>query len=580
MSSARRPRFLSGSALPALVLASTLTWSQERDARLPLDATPRLAPEVRAAIDRRPAAESGWESEARVGAVSAWLRSSSPEGAGGPVASGFRLRRPSQGLEEPVGLHGPFTIHGPTRELEELTGSEAEAAMRALLAETGEFHTKGARDEGELFVTDAHVRGPYSHWEAGWRFEEGGVRLEWLEVGHGLEARSAPGAELFRDATGSLFRGERAFFDRVLAPGISNWRNRLDTRLGQPLLGHPAGIAVGDVDDDGREDLYLTQPGGVPNALLLHRPDGSVRDGSKASGVDYLDFSRGALLVDLDADGAEDLVVSVVDDVMFHAGGGDGTFEPRALRTIPSSTSLAAADYDLDGDLDLYACAYADPYGGGGLPRPYHDALNGQRNVLVRNDGEWSFVDATESEGLEPGNRRFSFAASWEDVDLDGDPDLYVANDFGRNNLYENLRRGSADSEGREPRSGFVDVAARAGVEDLAAGMGVSFGDANGDGRADLYVSNMFSSAGNRVSFRSRFLGGRTGEVRRQFQRHSRGNSLFLSDGDAGFVAAEDAGVSEAGWAWGARFIDLDTDGWLDLVSPNGLLTQERSDDL
>ncbi len=84
-------------------------------------------------------------------------------------------------------------------------------------------------------------------------------------------------------------------------------------------------------------------------------------------------------------------------------------------------------------------------------------------------------------------------AASWEDYDQDGDLDLYVANDFGRNNLYRN-------DDGQ-----FVDVAAEAGVEDISAGMSVSWGDYNNDGQADLYVGNMFSSAGNRVTYQRQF---------------------------------------------------------------------------
>jgi hypothetical protein len=385
--------------------------------------------------------------------------------------------------------------------------------------------------------------------------------------------RTSSAVPLFRDATGALFQRERERFASQLLPGISDWRARLDTRLGQPLLGHAVGIALGDVDGDGLEDLYLCQPGGLPNLLLLHRPEGSVRDVSGKSRVDYLDFSRAALLIDLDGDGRQDLVCSVGSDVLFHRGGGDATFKLKKALRIPSSTSLAAADYDGDGDLDVYVCAYSDPYEGDVLPRPYFDAKNGRRNVLIGNTAVWEFGDVTASEGLDDSPRRFSLAAAWEDYDRDGDPDLYVANDFGRNNLFRNDRR-----DGGSKR--FVDVAGAAGVEDMAAGMGVSFGDVNRDGWSDLYVSNMYSGAGNRVAYRRRFQARSGEDVRRSFQRHARGNSLFLNDRKGGFVAAENAGVAMAGWAWGARFFDMNQDGWLDILSPNGLLTQKRSDDL
>ena len=97
-------------------------------------------------------------------------------------------------------------------------------------------------------------------------------------------------------------------------------------------------------------------------------------------------------------------------------------------------------------------------------------------------------MDVTQETGLNQNNSRYTLSASWNDFDLDGDQDLYVANDFGRNNLYRN-------DEGK-----FIDIAAEAGVEDLSAGMGVCWGDYNQDGLMDLYVSNMFSSAGNRVA--------------------------------------------------------------------------------
>ena len=137
-------------------------------------------------------------------------------------------------------------------------------------------------------------------------------------------------------------------------------------------------------------------------------------------------------------------------------------------------------------------CGYVPPYDDEVAPLPYHDANNGERNRLYRNEGSWNFEDVTALVGLEDGNQRFSFAASWEDLDNDGDPDLYVANDFGRNNLYLNER-------GR-----FTDVAQSAGVEDISAGMGVTFSDYDRDGRFDIHVSNMFSSAGKRVTYERR----------------------------------------------------------------------------
>jgi hypothetical protein len=199
-----------------------------------------------------------------------------------------------------------------------------------------------------------------------------------------------------------------------------------------------------------------------------------------------------------------------------------------------------------------------------GNPIPYHDANNGARNTLYRNEGQFSFTDATTVVGLDADNRRFSHAAAWEDYDRDGDPDLYVVNDYGRNCLYRN------------DAGHFVNVAAQAGVEDISAGMSASFGDYNRDGLPDIYVSNMFSSAGNRISYQRQFKHGADTETIREYQRFSRGNTLFENAGDGTFHDVTDqANVTMGRWAWGSNFVDINNDGWQDLVVANGMLTRE-----
>ena len=203
------------------------------------------------------------------------------------------------------------------------------------------------------------------------------------------------------------------------------------------------------------------------------------------------------------------------------------------------------------------------------LPTPYHDALNGAKNALYKNRGKLRFENYTRSTGLDVDNGRFSFAATWIDYDDDGDQDLYVANDFGRNNLFMN-------EEGR-----FVDVAGEAGVEDMAAGMGISWSDYEADGDMDLYVSNMFSSAGNRIAYQRQFQVDSTEDTRSAFQRHARGNSLFANQGDGSFLdATESSGTWMGRWAWGAQFVDFDNDGREDIFVPNGFMTNERTNDL
>ena len=154
-------------------------------------------------------------------------------------------------------------------------------------------------------------------------------------------------------------------------------------------------------------------------------------------------------------------------------------------------------------------------------------------------------------------------------------PDLYVANDFGRNNLYRN--DAAAGSQRR-----FVDIAAAAGVEDTAAGMSVAWGDYNRDGRMDIYVGNMFSAAGNRVAYQRNFVASRDPAITAGLQRMARGNSLFAAgEKSAAFTdVSSSAGVTMGRWAWSSAFADLNNDGWEDIVVSNGYLTNEREVDL
>ena len=200
---------------------------------------------------------------------------------------------------------------------------------------------------------------------------------------------------------------------------------------------------------------------------------------------------------------------------------------------------------------------------------PFHDANNGGPNLLLRNDGDWVFTDVTREVGLDVNNLRFSLASTWEDFDNDGDCDLYVANDWGRNNLYRN-------DDGV-----FVDVAAAAGVEDIGPGMSSTWGDFNNDGWLDLYVSNMFSSAGNRITQHPKFKSGADETDLAGFRRAARGNSLFENRGDGTFAdRAIESGTTLGRWAWGSLFVDINNDGWRDIYVTNGFVTADDNNDL
>jgi len=390
--------------------------------------------------------------------------------------------------------------------------------------------------------------------------------LQSIRVSDFEEISTGDGGPLFADCTAAVLGGNASYLEQLLYP-LDHWREIVDWHFGLDFVGSH-GLAVGDVNGDGLEDLFFCESGGLPNRLFVQQPDGTARDVSSESGVDYLEPTHSALLVDLDNDSDQDLVLASGRFILFLENDGSGRFERRLIHDSTSvARSMAAADFDRDGALDVYVCGYfprevaADSVGLG-RPMPYHDANNGGRNFLLANRRNWTFEDVTESVGLEMNNRKFSYAASWEDYDDDGDLDLFVANDFGRKNLYRN-------DGGR-----FVDVADRAGVEDLGAGMSVSWGDYNRDGRPDLYVGNMFSSAGQRITYQRQFREGASDSTRASYQRHARGNSLFENAGDGTFrdVSVE-AGVTMGRWAWSSNFVDINNDGWEDLVVANGMVT-------
>lgn len=410
-------------------------------------------------------------------------------------------------------------------------------------------------------------------WTIVW--ENKGPRIQSITLDELEVVRHSNSKPLLSDATGSFLEAHDDLANH-LGHGINYWQGRIEKNLSMHYFGHN-GLAVGDVNGDGLDDLYLCQAAAVPNKLFIQQMDGTTREVAADSGVDILNNSRGCLLIDLDNDGDQDLALTTPYATLVYANDGTGKFSlAQNISFASGGYSLTSADYDNDGDLDLYVCVYYQKPGDASAlayPIPYHDANNGGQNILLRNDG-MTFSDATKEAGMMTENYRFSFAASWEDVDADGDIDVYVANDYGRNNLYRNQLTESG-------KATFTSDAAAPGIEDTSFGMSVCWGDANGDGFIDLYTGNMFSGAGNRIAFQNQFQKHAPKEIKAKLQRTARGNSLFLNNRDATFTdVTMTAGARQGRWAWGSVFADLNNDGLEDLVVGNGFVTGKKDDDL
>ncbi len=381
----------------------------------------------------------------------------------------------------------------------------------------------------------------------------------------------APFAEYTKQAFGS-----EPWFDAQFLHGIDDYYFHCDQLTGNHALGLQ-GIAVGDVNGDGIDDVYVAMQGGLPNRLFVHATSGATVERAAELKVDFLDNTRGALIVDFDNDGLEDLALAIGPNIAICYGKAEGAFDSPIWLVGDGAEdiySLAAGDADGDGDLDLYACRYVAGGMIGGVPLPYFDANNGATNFYWRNDlehGARKWTNATDAAGFGANNHRYSLAALWDDFDGDGDLDLFVTNDFGRNNLYVNDGHGHFSDEGVER-----------GVADYAAGMGVTCADVDQDGHPDLYVSNMWSAAGQRlVEETDRFQPGASPQIRDAYRHHARGNSLLLGDGTGHFRdATREAGVARGGWTWGALFVDFENDSLPDIFVPNGFVTGRKTDDI
>lgn len=358
---------------------------------------------------------------------------------------------------------------------------------------------------------------------------------------------------------------------------------------------HPA-VSVVDVDGDGHDDLYICVRWGR-NQLLRNRGDGTFEECAARFGLDIDGRNAVALFADFDNDGDPDLLLgrSLERSLFLINRGGKFSSQPEPITgggQLPwLVTSGSVADINNDGLLDAYLCTYSPldintrihgqlagaatpewaqrflpPDQAAEVTRLQGDAHSylgqvGPPNVMLINRGGGQFETS-----IAPGGYRNTFHAAWNDFDSDGDQDLYVANDFSPDGFFRN------DGAG-----GFTNIAVRSGVETLGFAMGAAWGDYDGDGHDDLYVSNMYSKAGRRVTAQIPGLDQR-------FASSAGGNFLFKNRAGKWLERLSGADdkpidVHRAGWSWGGQFCDFDNDGHLDLYVSSGFYTPPAGQD-
>jgi len=327
------------------------------------------------------------------------------------------------------------------------------------------------------------------------------------------------------------------------------------------------GIAVFDYDNDGWMDIFLVNGSTLedmragkchPSKLYRNNHDGTFTDVTAKSGLGHCGWGFGAAVGDYDNDGWEDLYITYLDGAVLYHNNGNGTFTDVTSRANVGNsghwgTSAAFGDYDNDGYLDLYVANYVDldlghlpEFGKGpfceyrGIPVSCGPrGLKGGRDRLYHNNGNGTFTDVTEKLNIDSGNY-YGLGVLWLDYDLDGCLDLYIADDSSPSLLYHNDCKG-----------GFTEVGSEVGVAYSAdgreqAGMGIDSADYDNDGWPDIVKTNFSDDANNLY--------------------HNDHNGQFTDmAGATGFGS-----VSIPFLGFGVKFLDFDNDGWKDIFVANG----------
>ena len=367
-----------------------------------------------------------------------------------------------------------------------------------------------------------------------------------------------------RHGPAALFREVTANWGLDRLPIPDNW-NLKPSAVKQNRFQY----AVADFNHDGRLDVAVAALG-VPPLLLAGDPaegfrgvatqvglvQGTPRDQLSNTAVAWIDF---------DNDGWPDLLLG---ERLYRNQDGRTFVDvtgPSGLGFLPECMGCLVADYDADGRLDLYVLYQKRlDQQATGKEQWIDETGSGLENQLWKNQGGGRFKNVTQQAGA-GGGKRHTHAAAWFFLDDDHLPDLYLANDFGRNVVLRNRGDGS-----------FEDVSPTTGANGFATSMGVATGDLDNDGHTDVYVANMYSKMGRRII-------GLVGEtdypqgVYQQIQGSCAGNRLYHGQPDGRFQElSDDAGVNAVGWAYAPVLADLDADGRLDIYATTGFLSFDR----
>jgi len=290
--------------------------------------------------------------------------------------------------------------------------------------------------------------------------------------------------------------------------------SEISSTAGLPAFGGTQGIAVGDYNNDGFDDFYISADIGH-NRLYRNNGDGTFVEVAESLGLNIEAKSKTAIWGDINNDGYLDLyLANLISNDQLFLNEGDGSFreitQAAGIENWENPSSVNMADVNNDGYLDIYVSNLA------------------AENILFLNQKNLSFINYTTQSGTT--DTGSSMGSIFFDYDKDGDQDLFLTHDHAEPSfLYQN------DGTGH-----FTEVGEMANANVQGLGMGVDIGDINNDGYSDVYITNLFK------------------------------NTLLLNKGNGTFEnISESAGIQDYGMGWGTSFIDFDKDGWLDIYVAN-----------